>query len=171
MNILVARNDDWGIGKDGSQSIIIPDDRRRFRELTDGAAIVLGHSTLLDFPGGRPLAGRRNIILSRTRGLQIDGAAVVHSLRDLFTLLKSCDTDSVYVIGGASVFTLLLPYCKHALVTHIRATPPSDTFFPNLDEDPHWALDRKGEPRTYSGVTYSFDSYRNQALLTQMIGM
>lgn len=166
MNILVARNEDWGIGYRGTQSIIIPADRRQFRDMTYGSTIVTGRTTLFDFPGGRPLKGRRNIVLSRDTGLFIDGAAVMHSPEELMHDITALSLEPVFVVGGAIVFELLLPYCEYAFVTHIRAAPLSDTFFPNLDKHPNWILEDKGLTNVYKEYTYSFDRYANQSPLT-----
>ena len=74
--VCVSRN--WGIGRDGALLFHISADHRRFRAMTLGKTVLLGHKTLETFPGGRPLKGRRNIVLSR-RDLHIDGAEGAHS--------------------------------------------------------------------------------------------
>ena len=78
MDAIVAVYADWGIGAKGTQPLVIPADRRRFRELTMGAAVIVGRRTLDDFPGGRPLPGRENLVLTR-QNIVIEGAQVVHS--------------------------------------------------------------------------------------------
>ena len=77
MDAIVAVYADWGIGAKGTQPRVIPGDRRRFRELTMDAAVIVGRRTLEDFPGGKPLPGRENFVLSR-RNITIEGAQVVH---------------------------------------------------------------------------------------------
>ena len=79
MDAIVAVYADWGIGAKGTQPLVIPADRRRFRELTMGAAVIVGRRTLEDFPGGRPLPGRENLVLSR-RNITIEGAQVVQCI-------------------------------------------------------------------------------------------
>ena len=76
MELIVAVFDDWGIGKDGTQPIALSADRKFFRETTKGAMVIVGRKTLADFPGGRPLKGRPNLILSATPGYQVEGAEV-----------------------------------------------------------------------------------------------
>ena len=78
MDAIVAVYADWGIGAKGTQPLVIPADRRRFRALTMGAAVIVGRRTLDDFPGGRPLPGRENLVLTR-QNITIEGAQVVHS--------------------------------------------------------------------------------------------
>ena len=64
MEAIVAVYTDWGIGSEGTQPIVVPEDRRRFAEITKGSTLIVGSKTLLDLPGGKPLAGRRNIVLT-----------------------------------------------------------------------------------------------------------
>lgn len=161
MNIIVAVDDNWGIGKGGTQTVVIPEDRKYFRALTDSGTVIVGHKTLLDFPGGKPLTGRNNIVMSRNKDLIIDGAAVVSTLAELFTLIEAMDPDKLFVIGGGHVFRLLLPYCRYAYVTKIKALPEADAFFPNLDALDNWVLDDAGEWKMYNGVGYAFQKYKN----------
>jgi dihydrofolate reductase len=165
MNLIVAVDNNWGIGHKGTQNVIIPEDRRKFRELTDGCTVIVGHRTLLDFPGSKPLPGRRNIVLSRNRELKIEGAVVVSSLGGLFCEIAGEDPDKVFVIGGDVIFKQLLPYCTYAYVTKIFATPESDAFFPNLDKLDNWVLDETGETRNHNGIEYAYLKYRNNAPL------
>jgi dihydrofolate reductase len=166
MNLVVAVDEYWGIGKDGTQTVVIPEDRKRFRELTDGGTVIVGHRTLHDFPGGKPLPGRNNIVMSRNRGLKIEGAAVVSSTEELSAAINGLDPDKVFVIGGAHIFRLLLPYCRYAYVTKLIAAPPSDAFFPNLDEDENWVAEDTGQWTRFNGIAYAFWKYRNTALMT-----
>lgn len=163
MNLIVAVNSDWGIGNNGTQSVIIPEDRKRFREMTDGATVIVGHRTLLDFPGGKPLAGRNNIVMSRNKDLKIDGATVVSSPEEVLGAVEGLDPGKVFVIGGGHIFKLFLPYCTYAYVTKIKAAPPSDVFFPNLDVLENWTLEDAGEWNSYNGVEYAFQRYRNKS--------
>ena len=165
MDLIVAVNTDWGIGKDGTQSVVIPEDRKHFRGLTEGGTVIVGHRTLLDFPGGKPLPGRRNIIFSRRGDLIIDGATVVHTLDELNSALTGTDPDRVFVIGGDNIFKLLLPYCARAFVTKISAAPESDVFFSNLDALPNWVLEDPGTEKEHDGVRYAFQVYKNTSPL------
>ena len=77
MDAIVAVYSDWGIGADGTQPVILKADRQHFVELTRGRTVIVGRRTLADFPGGRPLKGRRNIVLTR-QSAAIDGAEIAH---------------------------------------------------------------------------------------------
>lgn len=156
MEAIVAVYADWGIGGEGTQPIVIPEDRKRFKELTEGAAIVVGRKTLEDFPGGKPLSNRTNIVLTR-QDIEIDGAIVVHNIEELFETVK--DMPKVFVVGGASVYKELLKHCDRIYITRIYARPKSDTFFPNLDEDFNWICEDFGEPKYHEGIKYCFCQY------------
>ena len=78
MNLIVAADAAWGIGKDGEQMVYIAPDLKRFRRLTSGHPILVGRKTLATFPGGRPLKNRRNLILSRDPSFTVEGFYGIH---------------------------------------------------------------------------------------------
>ena len=78
MEAIVAVYSDWGIGAEGTQPIVIPEDRRRFAQLTKGATVIVGRRTLGDFPGGKPLKDRENLVITRHVD-EIEGATVVRT--------------------------------------------------------------------------------------------
>ena len=102
MKAIVAVDQNWAIGKDGNQLCHISADLKRFKELSMGHPVILGRKTLSTLPGGRPLKGRRNLILSRTASLQIEGTEVYH---DIASLLVQAPEDS-FVIGGSLRYRL-----------------------------------------------------------------
>lgn len=156
MEAIVAVYADWGIGAAGTQQVVIPEDRKRFQELTEGAAIVVGRKTLEDFPDGKPLKNRTNIVLTH-QDIEIEGAIVVHSVEELFEVTK--DMPRVIVVGGASVYKQLLRYCDKIYITRIYTTPKSDVFFPNLDEDFNWTCEEFGDAKFHDGIKYRFCQY------------
>ena len=113
MDAIVAVYADWGIGAKGTQPLVIPADRRRFRALTMGAAVIVGRRTLDDFPGGRPLPGRENLVLTR-QNITIDGAQVVHSPAEAGA--AAARYDRCFVIGGDSVFRQMFPHLTSVYV-------------------------------------------------------
>jgi dihydrofolate reductase len=155
MELIVAVDQNWAIGKDGDQLAYISDDLKRFKALTLGRTVILGRKTLATFPGGRPLKGRRNLILSRGPGFQAEGAQVFHSLD---ALLSAAPEDAV-VIGGGSVYRALLDRCDTAHVTRLHRTYPADTWFPDLDTDPHWTLADTQGPFYDGELAYSYQTY------------
>ena len=157
MKLIVAVDRNWAIGKDGDQLVYIPEDLKRFKALTTGHPVILGRKTLATFPGGRPLKGRRNLILSRDPAFAPEGAEV---FRDLETLLAAAPEDS-FVIGGASVYAALLDRCDTAYVTKIEQSfPGADCFFPDLDARPDWRVEEEGPELEDQGVRFRYVTYR-----------
>lgn len=155
MNLIVAVDANWAIGKDGDQLCYIPEDLKRFQKLTTGHAVILGRRTLATFPGGRPLKNRRNLILSTQAGFQVEGGEV---FGDLAAALAAAPADS-FVIGGESVYRQALPYCDRAYVTRIEKAFPADRYFPDLDRDPAWELVEKTGPHHHEGLSFFYLTY------------
>lgn len=173
MNAIVAVTQDWGIGCEGDLLVHEKADMRHFVRHTTGATVVMGDRTLASFPGGRPLKGRRNVVLTVDPDLAApecpEGTSceIVRSLDEALATVAGEDPDRVWAIGGGSVYRQLLPYCSYAYVTRFATLLPADTFFPNLDEDESWELDHiEGEDVTADGVAYDFAVYRNLAPLS-----
>ena len=141
MNVIVAVDQNWAIGKDGDQLVYLSEDLKRFKSLTTGHPVILGRKTLATFPGGRPLKGRRNLILSRNT--------------------EAAPEDS-FVIGGASVYRQLLPWCDTAYVTKIDRAFPADCHFPDLDQDPAWERTEESAPLEQDGIIYRYVTYRRK---------
>ena len=156
MDAIVAIYDDWGIGAKGTQPIAVSADRKFFRNTTKGATVIVGRKTLQDFPGGRPLPNRRNILLSR-QDLAVEGMELAHSPEEAVMLAQG--DEKVFVIGGGSVYEQMLPLCQRVYVTKVHVIPDCDTFFPNLDEDPQWKLTEVLERGEEYGVRYEMCLY------------
>lgn len=156
MELIVAVYDDWGIGKNGTQPVALSADRKFFRETTRGAMVIVGRKTLSDFPGGRPLPNRVNVVLTRQTA-DIPDVIVCHSPEEALEITKTAE--KVMVIGGGSVYRQMLPYCNRVYVTKIHACPESDTFFPNLDESAEWKAPRILQTGEEKGVQYEMCLY------------
>ena len=157
MNVIVAVDQSWAIGRDGDQLAYISEDLKRFKALTTGHPVILGRKTLATFPGGKPLRGRRNLILSRNPDFSPEGAEV---FPDLPSLLAAAPEDS-FVIGGASVYAALLERCDTAYVTKLEKTfPRADCWFPDLDARPDWHVAEEGPPLEDGGVRFRYVTYK-----------
>ncbi len=162
MQAIVAVDENWAIGSKGSLLVRIPADQKMFRQETTGKVVILGRKTLETFPAGQPLKNRTNIILSRDKNLKVEGATVVHSVEELLETIKEYDGDTVYNIGGESVYKLLLPYCDTVHVTKIDHAYEADAYFPNLDEDDDWELTDESDEQVYFDLTYHFLKYERK---------
>ena len=156
MNAIAAVDRNWAIGREGGLLFHLPTDMKHFRDLTVGGTVILGRKTMATFPGGRPLKGRRNLILSRNPDFAPEGAEV---FPDLDSLLAQAPEDAC-VIGGASVYQALLDKCDTAYITKIHKAYPADCWLPDLDADPSWTLAEESEPLEENGLTFHYATYK-----------
>ena len=119
MNIIVAVDKNWAIGKDNKLLVSIPADMKMFRQETTGKVVVMGRKTLESFPNGLPLKNRTNIVLTGNKDYNVKDAIIVHTVEELLEEIKKYPSEEVYCIGGDSVYKQLLPYCDTAHVTKI----------------------------------------------------
>ena len=103
MNLIVAADKNWGIGKDNKLLVSIPSDMKFFRQETMGKVVVMGRKTLESFPNGLPLKNRTNVVLTSDKNYQVKDAVIVHSIDEVLEELKKYDDDEIYVIGGGKV--------------------------------------------------------------------
>ena len=157
MEAIVAVYSDWGIGAEGTQPIVVPEDRRRFAELTRGATLIVGSKTLRDFPESQPLKGRRNLVMTR-QDEEIPGAEIVHTPEQAMEL---CRGERTFVVGGATVYMAMVPYLDKIYVTKIDAAPACDAYFPNLDSLPDWEM-TDSEAFRSGGVPCEFCVYEKK---------
>lgn len=168
MKLIAAVDKNWGIGYRGELLARVRADLRdHFAPLTTGRVVILGSRTLATFPGGRPLKNRTNIILSRRKDFSVEGAVVVHSLEELLSECKKYNPDDLFVIGGGSIYSLLLPYCEYAYITEFDKAFEADTYITNLDNSDDWELvftgsDQISDPATDSepNLVFRFKEYR-----------
>nr|WP_296157835.1 dihydrofolate reductase [uncultured Blautia sp.] len=162
MNIIVAVDSNWAIGKNNQLLVSIPADMKMFRQETTGKVVVMGRKTLESFPNGLPLKNRTNIVLTGNKNYKVNGATVVHTVDELLEEVKKYPSDQVYCIGGDSVYKLLLPYCDTAHVTRINFAYEADRYFPNLDEMPEWKITATSDEQTYFDLEYEFVKYEKE---------
>lgn len=161
MKLIVAVDNNWGIGYKGELLYSIPQDQKFVREMTTGKVIVMGHSTLKSFPGGKPLKNRTNIVLSRDMNLSIDGAMVCHSVKELFKEISKYQSDNVFVFGGETVYKMLIDYCDTAYVTKINTEKEADSYFVDIDAKANWEMSGSSPMYEYNGIEFVFKEYRN----------
>ena len=121
----------FGLGYKNNLLFKIPADLKNFRALTLNHTVIFGRKTLATFPNQEPLDGRRNIVLSHSLK-SLAGLEVVGSVEELFDVLDAAEEN--FVIGGAEVFSELIPYAVEIFLTVVNAETQADVFFPNIDE-------------------------------------
>lgn len=162
MNLIVAVDQEWGIGRQGKLLFSLKGDMRFFKETTMGHTVVMGRGTLESLPGARPLKGRRNIVLSHQPAFEVEGAEVCHSFEELFQLLQ--EGEEVFVMGGASLYNGLLPYCEKAYITRVDASGGADVFITDISSVPGWEEVAASEPMCEGELSYRFCTWRNRAV-------
>lgn len=160
MKAIVNVDKNWGIGIGNELLNHIPADMKFFRETTTGNVVVMGRKTFLSFPGPKALPNRVNIVITTDESWSASDVTVCHSIDELFEVLKVYDTDSVFVIGGSSVYEQLLPYCDTAYVTKVETSKPADKFFPDLDSSDAWNLIFEGEEQEHKETKFRFTTYK-----------
>lgn len=161
MKAILSADLNWGIGNKGNLLQRVPEDMKRFKQMTIGKVVIMGRETLESLPGQRPLADRVNIVLSRNGQFDCEGLIVCRSLEELFQRIVSYPKGDVFVIGGESVYTQLLPFCSEAFVTRFEKEFEADRHFPNLDELENWVLVSKSEPSNFNGMSFRYLKYVN----------
>ncbi|MDO5476127.1 MAG: dihydrofolate reductase [Eubacteriales bacterium] len=162
MNLIAAVDRNWAIGNKGQLLVSIPNDHKMFRQETLDKVVVYGRKTLETFPLSQPLDRRTNIILSTNPDLEVRHARVVHSIEELLDVCRDYPTEDIYIIGGASVYRQLLPYCDTAHITKIDYAYEADAWFPDLDEDPEWEITADSDEQTYFDLAYQFVKYERK---------
>lgn len=160
MNIIVAVDKKWAIGNQGGLLVSIPDDQRLFREETLGKVVVMGRKTLESLPGGQPLYGRKNIVLTRDKNYSVKGAVICHSLEETLEELEKYPSQDIFIAGGQGIYEQFLPYCDTAHVTYIDYEYEADTWFVDLDKNEEWKMVLESEEQTYFDLCYTFRMYK-----------
>ncbi len=163
MNLIVAVDENWGIGCENRLLYHLPLDMAFFKAKTEGKVVVMGKSTLLSLPFSRPLANRTNIVLSKT--IDRSDCIVCDSLKKLFHMLSNYPSKDIFIIGGEKVYQTLLPYCEVAYITKIKAISKATHFFPNIDLERNWEKVEQSELMTSNSMELYFCKYKNKNVL------
>jgi dihydrofolate reductase len=139
----------------------IPEDLARFRQLTRQQSVVMGRKTWESLPVPvRPLPGRQNIVVSRQHDFAAAGAQVASNLDQAFSL---CERDTVFIIGGAQLYTQALSRADVLELTEVELTPEGDAFFPQVNAC-DWREAAREEGLSQTGIPFAFVRYvRNAA--------
>lgn len=152
----VARNGAIGLGNELLWSE--PEDQKHFRRVTLGSAVIMGRKTWESLPARfRPLPGRRNVVVTRNPAWQAEGADSVSSMTGALALLA--DAPRAFVIGGAEIYALALPFADTLVLTEIDADLRGDTFFPAWDRA-HFTRSASELHISAEGIGYRFVTYQ-----------
>lgn len=156
IKLIWAQDLNGAIGKDNSLPWSVPEDLKRFTELTTGHTVVMGRNTWDSLPSKfKPLPNRKNLVLSRTVG-NISGGAVISSLDDL------PEDEVIWVLGGSSVYTQVLDMAEIIEITRIHTViEDADSFVPNIMSDDRFVfVDKSSVLQSIKGLSFNFETYR-----------
>ncbi len=162
MKMIVAVDENWGIGKDGKLLCHISEDLKYFKKKTTGKCIIMGRKTLESLPGGKPLPDRVNIVLTGEKTFKKEGGVRVITMDQLLALREEYGDDNMMVTGGASVYEQLLPYCDTCYITKIHHRFDADTKISNLDENPDFIIRMHTGMKEENGYKFQFLEYRRK---------
>ena len=137
VSLLVAASENNVIGKDNQLPWHLPNDLKYFKNLTWGMPILMGRKTFDSI--GKPLPGRKSIVITRNNDWQHEGVDVVHSIEEAIQKAESYGVKEIFVIGGAEIFTTSLLTADRVYLTRIHQDFDGDVFFPEVSEK-EWEL-------------------------------
>ncbi|CAN7430311.1 dihydrofolate reductase [Cupriavidus necator] len=155
LTLVVARARNNTIGRDNTLPWRLPEDLAHFKRTTMGAPVIMGRKTWDSI--GRPLPGRRNIVVSRNPDLRIEGAEVAASLEDAQRLCVGAE--QIFLIGGAQLYAEAMPCADRLVVTEIDADVEGDAFFPAIDRTQWIETARETHHSEANGFDYAFVTY------------
>lgn len=161
MKAILSADLNWGIGCGGKLLQRVPEDMKFFMKMTTGKVVVMGRETFESLPGKQPLKDRVNIILSKNGSFDDERLIICRSLEDLHHELERYPSDDVFIIGGESVYTQLLPYYSEVYVTRFEKTFEADRHFPKLDAMRNWELVSESARSSYKDMDFRYQKYVN----------
>lgn len=150
ISLIVAHDKNRVIGYDNAMPWHLPGDLKYFKEMTLGKPVLMGRKTFESI--GRPLPGRRNIVITRNDDYEAEGVETAPSLEAALALVRG--TEEIMIIGGEQIFTQALPLAEKLYITLIDHEFTGDTYFPDY---PGWEMTQQGEPNTApDGYTFTY---------------
>ncbi|MCP5268313.1 MAG: dihydrofolate reductase [Zoogloeaceae bacterium] len=158
LSLIAAMAEHRVIGRHNTLPWHLPEDLKHFKATTLGKPVIMGRKTWESL--GRPLPGRRNIVISRNAGYRLDGGELFPSLES--ALASTGNNEEVFVIGGAELYRLALPLADHVHLTEISGTYPGDAYFPELPAG-EWQEESRIPQTSSQGIAYALVRYRRIA--------
>ncbi len=169
IKMIVAVDENWGIGYDNELLFHLKEDMKQFREKTTGNVVIMGRRTLESLPGGRPLPNRKNIVLSHDKEkrwswqkeITQEEFQLVSTVDEVWRLLKD-EEKEVFVIGGEQIYNLFFPFATKIYVTKIQGLKKADAYFMDLDALSQWEMEKESENMQEGDVIFSFMCYNKK---------
>lgn len=157
LSAIVAIANNNIIGGDNKLLWHIPEDLKRFKEITMNSTIIMGRKTFESLPNVLP--GRKHIVLTKDKNYTAcsDMVQVVHSLDEILALYKDSPNEA-FILGGGSIYSLMLPYCNKLYLTKVNKDFQGDTYFPKINYS-NWTKVYESEDKEDKGISYKFINY------------
>lgn len=157
ISLIVAHDTNYVIGYENGMPWHLPGDLKYFKEKTMGKPMIMGRKTFESI--GRPLPGRRNIVITRDENYQANGIEVVTSLEGALALAG--DVPEIMIIGGEQIFRLSMDIADRLYITKINHSFNGDTYFPNYEQD--FVQVSSAEPETApDGYTFQYEIFERK---------
>ena len=159
MKLILAVDQNWGIGKDNKMLFHIKKDLKHFKDTTYGKIVIMGRNTYESI--GQALPGRKNIVLTSNPDYEAKNAKVFNNPDDILEYIKDSKKE-VFVIGGAEIVYIFLPYIDEAIITKIKAKKDADTYLHNFDQDKDFEIVNRSKEYEEDGLRFSYVTYRRK---------
>ena len=159
MKIILAVDENWGIGKGNEMLFHLSTDLKHFKEETIHNIVIMGRNTYESMGGG--LTDRKNIVLSRNTDYRLDDAKVFNDYKEVLSFVENSPNEA-YVIGGSQTVDIFLPFCNEAIITKIYASRDADTYLHNFDKDNNFEIINKSGINKENGIKFEYITYRRK---------
>jgi dihydrofolate reductase len=158
LSIIVAVSENGVIGRDGALPWHLGDDLRRFKRLTMGHTLIMGRRTWESI--GRPLPGRRIVVVTRQPDYRAEGVDIAAGVDDALRIAQQAGDNEVIIVGGAEIYAQMLPRATRLYLTRVHADVAGDTRFPDVDWN-EWRLvtSEHHDADAKNDFAYNFEVY------------
>ncbi len=155
--MIAAVAENFALGKDNELVWHLPDDFKRFKQLTTNHYIIMGRKTFESFP--KPLPNRTHVIITRQQDYKAEGCLVVANLADALAMVPK--DENAFVIGGGEIYALALPFTDVIELTKVHAHFEADTFFPEIDSKQWKLVSEEYHPKDEKHLfDFTYETYR-----------
>jgi len=155
--MIAAVAENFALGKDNELVWHLPDDFKRFKQLTTNHYIIMGRKTFESFP--KPLPNRTHVIITRQQDYTAEGCLVAANLADALALIPK--DENAFVIGGGEIYALALPFTDVIEITKVHARFEADTFFPEIDSKQWKLVSEEYHPKDEKHLfDFTYETYR-----------
>ncbi|MCF0053766.1 dihydrofolate reductase [Dyadobacter sp. LJ53] len=133
ISIIVAVSENGAIGKDNQLLWRLPDDLKRFKQLTLGHPMIMGRKTFESI--GKPLPGRTSIVITKQKDLSVEGILIAHSLEEALNIARGIEQSETFIVGGGEIYRQSMPMADRLYVTEVKTIINGDTFFEITNPD------------------------------------